>query len=129
MAPSAEEEPEELGALSGLLDAEVLFRIGLNQVEPDNLYLQAALHTNLGITLMKQGKAAGDPDVDPKRLFEEAGEHFQSAIEIEIQQGCVLSLFYFSHLPVCGGHSAVPFWRMQDAPCRCERDVSEATAR
>ena len=83
LAASAEEEPEELGALSGLLDAEVLFRIGLNQVEPDNLYLQAALHTNLGITLMKQGKAAGDPDVDPKRLFEEAGEHFQSAIEIE----------------------------------------------
>ena len=83
LAAAAEEESEELGALSGLLDAEVLFRIGLDQVEPDKLYLKAALHTNLGITLMKQGNAAGDSDGSQKKLFEEASQHFQSAIQIE----------------------------------------------
>ena len=82
-AEEAEEAEGELGSLSGLLDAEVLFRIGLNQVEPDNSQLKAALHTNLGITLMKQGKAARDSDTAKKKLHEEASEHFQAAIQIE----------------------------------------------
>ena len=86
LAAAAEEEEEasgELGSLSGLLDAEVLFRIGLNQVESDNRQLKAALHTNLGIALMKQGKAARDSDIAQKKLLDEAGEHFQAAIKIE----------------------------------------------
>ena len=83
LAAVAEEEPGELGELSGLLDAEVLVRIGLNQVESNDRPLQAGLHTNLGITLLQRGMTETNAGIEQQKLFEEAGEHFQSAISIE----------------------------------------------
>lgn len=83
LAAATEEEPGELGELSGLLDAEVLFRIGLNQMGSQDNRLKAALHTNLGIILMKRGSSEEESGEEQRRLFEEAGEHFQAAIRIE----------------------------------------------
>lgn len=79
---AAEEATGDLGELSGLLDAEVLFRIGLNQVEPGNDHLKAILHTNLGVTLMKRGRAEETSEAQ-RQLLTEAGQHFQEAIRIE----------------------------------------------
>ena len=80
---AAEEATGDLGELSGLLDAEVLFRIGLNQVESENNHLKAILHTNLGVTLMKRSKAEETSGDVQQTLLTEAGEHFQEAIRLE----------------------------------------------
>ncbi|NER85403.1 MAG: hypothetical protein F6K42_39125, partial [Leptolyngbya sp. SIO1D8] len=80
---AAEDSQGEFGELSGLLDAEVLFRIGLNQVTSEDNRLQAMLHTNLGITLMKRGRAETEASEAQRDLFMEAGQHFQEAINIE----------------------------------------------
>jgi|GEM_PF-3442136 len=85
---------DEGGLFSELLDAEVLFRIGLNQVEADNDSLKAKLHTNLGITLLKRAIAERDPDAeqreliadsddDRRTLLADAREHLEEAIRIE----------------------------------------------
>ena len=77
------EESGEFGELSGLLDAEVLFRIGLNQVGSDESRLKAALHRNLGITLMKRGKTEDVSEAEQKALLKEAAQHFQTSADIE----------------------------------------------
>ncbi|MBE9066763.1 hypothetical protein IQ260_08870 [Leptolyngbya cf. ectocarpi LEGE 11479] len=87
---AADNDPSDaFGELSGLLDAEVLFRIGLDKVnDMDNLdsrqqFLKAALHRNLGITLMKRGQADDVSEKTQQRLLEEAAQHFQSSITVE----------------------------------------------
>ena len=88
------DEASEQGLFSELLDAEVLFRIGLNKVDPNNKQLESQLHTNLGITLLKRAIAERDPektqdelildsDADHEILFADARHHLTIAIELE----------------------------------------------
>ncbi|MFG6096987.1 hypothetical protein SPB21_17110 [Leptothoe sp. ISB3NOV94-8A] len=89
LAAAENEQSTEFGELSGLLDAEVLFRIGLNQLEDMDelddrkLFLKASMHRNLGITLMKRGKSEDVSDVEQQALLTEAHQHFQASINIE----------------------------------------------
>ncbi len=89
LAAANNEESGEFGELSGLLDAEVLFRIGLNQLEgmeglnENEQFLQASLHRNLGITLMKRGNAADTSDAEQQVLLKTARQHFQESVKIE----------------------------------------------
>ena len=83
LAAVEEENSDSIGELSGLLDAEVLFRIGLNQVEPGDDRLQTILHTNLGVTLMKRARSEDVSSEAQQKLITEAGQHFQRAITLE----------------------------------------------
>ncbi|MEM8808431.1 MAG: hypothetical protein AAGF01_20630 [Cyanobacteria bacterium P01_G01_bin.38] len=83
LAASADGGSGELGELSGLLDAEVLFRIGLNQTKPGDERLKAMLHTNLGVTLMKRAEAEAESGEAQNQLLASAGEQFQNAIRFE----------------------------------------------
>ncbi|NEQ51112.1 MAG: hypothetical protein F6K11_13415 [Leptolyngbya sp. SIO3F4] len=77
------------GELSGLLDAEVLFRIGLNQLDgiddsdQRQQVLKASLHRNLGITLMKRGQAEDISPEEQQVLLREAEKSFQESISVE----------------------------------------------
>ncbi|MBX2865262.1 MAG: hypothetical protein KTR27_17060 [Leptolyngbyaceae cyanobacterium MAG.088] len=83
LAAAENPDSEGFGELSGLLDAEVLFRIGLNQVDDGNARLKATLHRNLGITLMKRGDAEDISVEAQKKLIKEAFQHFQMSINLE----------------------------------------------
>lgn len=89
LAAAENNHSDAFGELSGLLDAEVLFRIGLDKVDDiDSLdnrqqFLKASLHRNLGITLMKRGQAEDMSETMQQRLFNEAAQHFQSSVNIE----------------------------------------------
>ncbi|MEO0867588.1 MAG: hypothetical protein AAFY17_03890 [Cyanobacteria bacterium J06642_11] len=79
---------DAFGELSGLLDAEVLFRIGLNKLEgveasdEKTPFLKASLHRNLGITLMKRSEST-DVEVEQQALLTTATQHFQKSVAIE----------------------------------------------
>ncbi|MEM8613727.1 MAG: hypothetical protein AAGF93_17010 [Cyanobacteria bacterium P01_H01_bin.105] len=83
LAAAENDQSESFGELSGLLDAEVLFRIGLDQVAADNIRLKSALHRNLGITLMKRGDVEDVSEIEQQALLKEAAQHFQSSINLE----------------------------------------------
>lgn len=83
LAAAENESSESFGELSGLLDAEVLFRIGLDQVAADNIQLKAVLHRNLGITLMKRGDVEDISEIEQQALLKEAAKHFQTSINLE----------------------------------------------
>ncbi len=83
LAAAENEDSEGFGELSGLFDAEVLFRIGLNQVDSDKSRLKAALHRNLGITLMKRGESEEISEANQQALLQEASQHFQESVSIE----------------------------------------------
>lgn len=112
---TAETEAGDVGELTGLFDAEVLFRIGLNQVEDGNERLQAILHTNLGITLMKRAKTEADASEAQQQLFTEASEHFQQAIRIQQQSETINQTYPSQGVAYCflagvyeqGGNSAL----------------------
>ncbi len=69
-----EEDVEDSGLFSELLDAEVLFRIGLSKVDPSNDRLRSQLHTNLGITLLKRAIAERDPNREQNELVQDSKE-------------------------------------------------------
>ncbi|MEM6253026.1 MAG: hypothetical protein AAF821_08895 [Cyanobacteria bacterium P01_D01_bin.156] len=89
LAAADNEHSGEFGELSGLLDAEVLFRIGLNQLdhlEPLDLerqVLKASFHRNLGITLLKRSEANEGGEAGQQVLLQEATQHFQKSVVIE----------------------------------------------
>ena len=73
----------KFGELGSLLNAEVLFRIGLDQVNSDRPELEAILHRNLGITLMKRSQAKNIPEQEAQALLQEAAQNFQASIKLE----------------------------------------------
>lgn len=66
--------PKDSGIFSELLDAEVVFRIGLEQVHPESYRLRSQLHTNLGITLLKRAIAEREPDEDEPTLIPDSDD-------------------------------------------------------
>lgn len=89
LAAADNDHSNAFGELSGLLDAEVLFRIGLNQLnDMDALderqqFLKASLYRNLGITLMKRSKAEDVSKEEQQVLLQAAEKNFQESINIE----------------------------------------------